>query len=330
MSKVDRRHITDDDEVLGIQRELKPDKVKKVQRYLTARNATFPNSIIVNVSKKNIVNQSEDELELSMSDDTFTIIDGQHRLAGFNGYSGGTFELILSIFIDLDIPLQADIFSTINSEQTKVDPSLNINLVLSDKRFTPKKMLVEIAQSFHYDSDSPWFKDIKLLGNSDDGIISLASFVRPLFNLTFAEKDWYLILNELTSNKEEFPSFDQIHYDVNRYLFWPFYKRRDPESVYKILFNFFSALKMIFSDDWLNNKSLLRKTTGYNALMHLFKDIIPIGIREKKFSYDFFFDLLRPLEELDGSINSENYGASGLHATNQLYQDFRMKLDFRI
>ena len=107
MSKVDRRHITDDDEVLGIQRELKPDKVKKVQRYLTARNATFPNSIIVNVSKKNIVNQSEDELELSMSDDTFTIIDGQHRLAGFNGYSGGTFELILSIFIDLDIPLQA-------------------------------------------------------------------------------------------------------------------------------------------------------------------------------------------------------------------------------
>ena len=55
MSKVDIRHITEDDEILGIQRELKGEKVNQIRKYLTTVFATFPNSIIVNVSKSDIV-----------------------------------------------------------------------------------------------------------------------------------------------------------------------------------------------------------------------------------------------------------------------------------
>lgn len=80
MSKVDRRHITNDDEVLGIQRELKNDKVIQIKKYLTTVFATFPNSIIVNVSSNNIVNKTDSVLTLKVNDDTFTIIDGQHSI----------------------------------------------------------------------------------------------------------------------------------------------------------------------------------------------------------------------------------------------------------
>ena len=330
MSKVDRRHITNDDEVLGIQRELKTEKVKQIQKYLTTKYATFPNSIIVNVSSKHIVSVNDEELELRVSEDTFTIIDGQHRLAGFKDYDRSEFELILTIFVDLEIPLQAEIFSTINSEQTKVDPSLNINLVLNDKLFTPRKMVVEIAQSFNYDTESPWYKQIKLLSARDDGMISLASFSRPLFDLTYAEKDWYLIKNELQSCKEYFPLFDNFKYDEHRYIFWTFYKNRDSASVYKILWNYFTALKSIFENDWLNPESILNKTTGYNAMIRLFKDIVPIGLQEHKFSYDFFFEFLKPIKDLDGIVTAENYGSSGLYSTNQLYGDFCDRLKDRL
>ena len=55
MSKVDRRHITNDDEVIGVQRELKADKIRQIKKYLTTINATFPNSIILNVNRENLV-----------------------------------------------------------------------------------------------------------------------------------------------------------------------------------------------------------------------------------------------------------------------------------
>ena len=182
-------------------------------------------------------------------------------------------------------------------------------------------MMVEIAQSFNYDKESPWYNSIRMLGNTDKGIISLAAFARPLFDLTYPERDWYLIKNALTKSdtSERLNDFD---YDMRRHLFWPFYIKEDSASVYKILNNFFSAAKSIFVNDWLNPESILNKTTGYNALIRLFKDIVPIGIKNKKFTYDLFFEIMKPLKELDGSTTAANYGSSGAYATNQLYRDF--------
>lgn len=322
MSKVDIRHITEDDEILGIQRELKGEKVNQIRKYLTTVFATFPNSIIVNVSKSDIVSSEGAVLTINAKEDTFTIIDGQHRLAGFDNYKGGDFELVLSIFVDLDVPQQAEIFTTINSEQTKVDPSLNINLELDSKFYTPRKMMVEIAQSFNLSKDSPWHNSIKMLGGGNDGVISLASFARPLFGLTYRESDWYIIKNRLITCGVEQPKLDDFNYDLSKYIFWEFYKRRDSASVYKLLYNYFSAFQYIFQSDWMNEKSILNKTTGYNAMMRLFKDLIPLGLREKRFTYDFFIEVLSPLAKMDGTINAKTYGSSGLYSTNQLYKDF--------
>ena len=58
-------------------------------------------------------------------------------------------------------------------------------------------MMIEIAQSFNYDKESPWFNSIKLLRNKNGGILSLSAFVKPLIAFTFPDNDYYLIKNEL-------------------------------------------------------------------------------------------------------------------------------------
>ncbi|MCR9182574.1 MAG: DGQHR domain-containing protein [Flavobacteriaceae bacterium] len=330
MSVVDRRRIAEDDEILGIQRELREDKVKQIKSYLSSIDATFPNSIIVNTTSDFIENETLNELTLKIDDSTFTIIDGQHRVEGFRDNQKDNFELIVAIFKDLKLDQQANIFSTINSQQTKVDPSLNLNLELNSKYYTPTKMMIEVAQSLNFDKDSPWNNNIRVLGSQTGkypkGIISLSAFVKPLINLTFPEKDYYEIRNALIDSYPEFPQFDNFNYKLERYLFWEFYKRKDFESIYKILFNFFSALSILLNKDWLNERSLLNKTTGYSAQMKLFQDIIKIGINEGDLSKDFFFDLLKPINKMNGTITSENYGASGLKASNELYLEMKKTL----
>lgn len=327
MSTVDRRRIVEDDEVLGIQRDLKPEKVTQIKNYLSTIDATFPNSIIVNTTGNYIINESETQLNLEVNDSTFTIIDGQHRVEGFRENVLDNFELIVAIFKDLRIEQQANIFSTINSQQTKVDPSHNLSLELDSKVYTPVKMIIEVAQSFNFDKESPWVNNIRLLGNGNKGIISLSAFVKPILNLVYPENDYYLIKNELTKIDEgKFPTFDNLNYKVDRYPFWEFYKRKDQKSIFKILFNYFKALKVILEKDWLNSESLLNKTTGYNAIMKLFKDLFLVGLEKGDLSYDFFFNKLNGLKNLNGSITSENFGASGLKASNDLYIEMKKNI----
>lgn len=327
MSVTDRRRIEEDEEILGIQRELKKDKVVQIKSYLTSIDATFPNSIIVNTTTEFVTEVTDTTIELIIDENTFTIIDGQHRVEGFRGNDHDNFELIVAIFKDLKTDQQANIFSTINSEQTKVDPSLNLNLELNSKVLTPKKMMIEQAQSFNYDRESPWYNSIKMLGSQSDGIISLSAFVKPLLELTYPENEYYKIRNELMLNQSEFPSFQNLNYRIEKYIFWEFYRRKDFSSIYKILFNYFKALQFILDKDWLKQESLLNKTTGYNAIIHLFKEIVKDGLEKGDLSEDYFLKVLKPLGKFNGTLNSNNYGASGVQASNRLYYEMKSSLN---
>ncbi len=326
MSIVDRRRIENDEEVIGIQRELKEEKVKQIKKYLSTNKATFPNSIILNTEEKYVIAKTDNSIELEISEYTFSIIDGQHRVEGFRDNPIENFNLIISILIDLKVDEQAEIFTTINSQQTKVDPSHNLNLELESTVYTPIKMMIEIAQSFNYDKESPWFNSIKLLRNTNSGILSLSAFVKPLIALTFPDNDYYLIKNELNRNTKEFPSFSNINYDTKRFIFWNFYRVKDFSSVYKILFNYFKALSIVLDKDWLNENSLLSKTTGYNAVIKLFKDLYVEGLKSNNLTYHFFFNKLSSLSKMNGIITSENFGASGFKASNDLYLEMKKNI----
>jgi DGQHR domain-containing protein len=135
------------DSYLGIQRALSPKRVIEIAQYTQGADATFPTAVILAVPEQcvslNPMQTGQDTLfkmTLRNIPDTENpdqpilyrqiarVIDGQHRIAGLENYTGPTFELNVSIFVGADISDQASIFSTVNLAQTKVNRSLVYDL----------------------------------------------------------------------------------------------------------------------------------------------------------------------------------------------------------
>lgn len=343
LSKADIYRISNDGDNLyeGIQRQLIPKKVKQITAYLKSKEATFPNSIILNVDKHHIISANEGSLILVDDENTFTIIDGQHRLEGLKNSEIDNFDVVLSIFVDLELNEQSRVFVTINTEQTKIDPSFGLYQELNDPFYTPRKMVVKLTELFNYDKNSPWHKMIKLVGKKDilstDGILSLSAFANPIIDLIYDDSQFHelrnLVLQDYNMingiNTEEISSIklNRINFDsIKKNLLWDYYVDQNEKMLYKVLFNYFYAVKDIFKKDWSNKDSLLNKTTGYNALIKLFSKVYLRGYDEGDYTQDYFENTLKPLKKLDGTINSINYSPSGYYASNELYLSFTKEI----
>lgn len=349
LSKADIYRISTNGDNLyeGIQRQLIPKKVKQITAYLKSKEATFPNSIILNVDKEHIISANEDSLILIDDERTFTIIDGQHRLEGLKNSNIENFDVVLSIFVDLELNEQSRVFVTINTEQTKIDPSFGLHQELNDPLFTPRKMVVRLTELFNYDINSPWHKMIKLVGKKDElsseGILSLSAFANPIIDLIYDDSQFhdlrnlilqkYIIrngknLNEINNvkiNQNELSNIkiSEIEFhDIKKSCLWDYYVDQNEKMLYKVLMNYFNAVKNVFEKDWANKDSLLNKTTGYNALIKLFEDIYRHGYEEGDYTQNYFDNVLKPLKKLDGTINSKQYSPSGYYASNELYSSF--------
>jgi DGQHR domain-containing protein len=131
ISYADVRRIEDRDieKYLGIQRPLVPQRVKELKVYVRSLDAAFPTSIIIAIPSLYAEFDEETNLmTIIRSAEVAKIIDGQHRIAGLEGYEGKPFQLNVTVFIDMDIEDQAMVFATINLKQTKVSKSLAYDL----------------------------------------------------------------------------------------------------------------------------------------------------------------------------------------------------------
>jgi len=362
----------------GIQRSINNEKVKSIKNYLTSFDATFPNNIILNIEQKNIISNDNNTLVIRNVSDTFKVIDGQHRLAGFSDKETfNKFELPVAIFIDLSDYQQSRIFVTINSEQTKVDPSLSFYQQSKDEYYTPRKMLGRIAIALSKNDGSPWKNKIKLIGKKDalseDGIISLSTFTRKLLEYIYRdntefnkvrniladasnafvreklkdnkdkeiqqilEKSKY-IKEELKDNKDkeiqhilqesqEIPIKNFLeNIEIKTSFLWNLYLNEKEGLLYKILLNYFTAVKNVLPNDWDDSKSILTKSTGYNALILLFRDLYEEASETGNYTEDFFYKKLSNLSSLDTKINTSNYSGSSEKSSKDLYIQFKDKL----
>ena len=314
----------------GIQRELKPERVLDIKNYLQSSDATFPNSIILNLDKKYLIDENEDEIIVTINKNTFSILDGQHRLSGFSDDVETNFELNISIFIGLEIFDQQRIFNTINTEQEKVNNSQSFYIEMNDNINTPRKFAAEIANIFATDVTSPWYQKIKLLGKKDelspDGRISLDTFTRPIVDSIYKDKYFYQLREYLMKNDNKIESLVNLEMEKGRSFLWEYYINQDKETMYKIYYNYFNAIKNTLPNDWSNPNSILTKTTGYNAFMSLFKDLILIGLDNLDVSEEFFIKKLNILNDMDGKFNSNEFAASGAQSSAKLYQILKNKV----
>ena len=133
ISYADRRRINkerrDVESYLGIERPLRSDRIGELRDYVNTVDAAFPSPIILAIAEEDTdLDQESGLLLIRNTEEVAKILDGQHRIAGLEGFQGESFDVLVTIFLEMDIEYQAMIFATINLEQTKVNKSLAYDL----------------------------------------------------------------------------------------------------------------------------------------------------------------------------------------------------------
>lgn len=297
ISYADVRRLEDRDveRYLGIQRPLNEERVRELKKYVRLKDATFPTSVILAVEAKCASwNAGRGELTLSEYESVARptleqeeevpdcdipfgriakILDGQHRVAGLEEYSGKTkFDVNVAIFVDVDVSEQANIFATVNLAQTKVNKSLVYDLAGLASHRSPQKSAHNIAVALDSLEASPLHERIKRLGVATQGrfgeTLTQATVVESLLRLMtkdpMTDRDTLLRGGKLLP-----PNFTEHQ----RYPFRGFFVREEDEKITKILWNYFNAVSKRWPDLWEDGSrgNILVKTNGFRALMRFLK-----------------------------------------------------------
>ena len=211
---------------------------------------------------------------------------------------------------DLTLEEKAYIFSTINSNQKKVDPSLIYDLFAVAKTRSPQKTVHELARVMNNTVTSPFYNRLKMLGKKTStqemATLSQGTFAKSILQLITRdpEEDARLIKREMALNEDVRCPFRDYFIDD-----------RD-DVIAKILINCFTALKNVFRNEWdYPHKNILWKTTGFRAVIYALPSIIRKGHREKVLTQQFFevcfMAFKRKLNEMNKSLTSEDYPSGG-------------------
>lgn len=299
------------EDFLGIQRELDKKRVKIIQQYIHTVDATFPTGVILSVREQSaelellpkpsgpgksvgtdvavlkLSNTPSSEVgedcERVLSSQIATVIDGQHRIEALKDLKGGEFYVNVAIFIGLDKATEAEIFSTVNLAQTKVNKSLVYDLLSYSERRSPEKSCHDVAVVLDTEEASPFYKRIKRLGVATEGrfgeTLSQATFVKGL--LKHITKD-PLADRDIGKRSGVWSTVSQE--DFERFVLRPFFVKNEDEKIADVVWNYFDAVKQRWPEAWASSGSgyVLNKTTGYLALMRFFRDAFLFYTKEPR------------------------------------------------
>jgi DGQHR domain-containing protein len=304
----------------GIQRELNRTRREEIQQYIGSFDASFPNSFIIAVREEDILEQTDTFLRIKDHEKAASIIDGQHRLAGFTDLNQDNFQLIVAIFIELPIEDQAMLFATINLKQTKVNPSLVFDLFEETKLRSPQKTCHNISKALNTEKDSPLFHRIKPLGMKMEAYkatLTQASFVKGLLPHVCATPE-----QTRDDIKRKLPLRVDDPENQNC-IFWKHFVEGKDWAILKVLTNYFGAVAEVFQDDW-NSNSPLSRTIGLQALMRILPELFQIGANQGTLEKTFFKERFLRATAL-ARFTFEQYPANGTGET-RLVRDLREKM----
>lgn len=330
-----RKVVDPHERTTGIQRALSDERIKEIRQYLRTVDASFPNSIILSLDPNRLVEGPESitiegrsiglvRLVIEESPEAFSVIDGQHRLKGFDDETEKDFELIVAIFIGLDEEDKAYLFSTINSKQTKVNKSLVYDLFDVAETRSPQRSAHDIAKLLNSEAWSPFYRRIKLLGANpkfEDEVLYRAFLSQG----TFVERLLDLITRDAALDRDAVrrgKPLDRYEGDTRR-VFRQMWVDDNDGAILKVLSNYFGAITKQFADEWSDAKCPLAKTIGFGALMSYLADLVPLGMREGDLSSDFFgkevTKLRRGYLRIGPPLTFENFPAAG-NGETKLYR----------
>jgi DGQHR domain-containing protein len=277
ISFADRRKIEtgerDIEIVSGIQRPLAPRRVEEIRKYVTNIDASFPTGIILAIKAEDAEYDADTKMmRIRNADNVAKIIDGQHRIVGLVGYDGPTFQLNVTIFIEMDMEDQGILFATINLKQTVVSKSLVFDLFELAESRSPQRTCHSIARLLNREKKSPFYRRIMILGlatGSPNETLTQAAFIDPLIK--------YISLNAITAMEDrdklkrgkKLSKIEPGEVRVKKLIFRNLFVEKRDAEIASIIWNYFTAVAQRWPEAWeLKRPGLvLNRTTGYRALM---------------------------------------------------------------
>lgn len=314
---------------LGIQRPLSKDRVADLEDYVNYLDATFPTSVIIAINQTEYVQFDEQSGKMTVSNmaegdekpsvpirRVGRVIDGQHRIAGLESFSGATFDVPVTIFLGSDIADQAHIFSTVNLEQTKVSKNLVYDLYELARTRSPQKTAHNITITLDRDETSPLHKRIKRLGMATAG-----RDFEPISQATFVEGLLAHITQDPKGDRDQLlrgQTLEKMSGDENYKLIFRnmFIDGKDLE-ILAVVYNYFAAVAKRWPEAWNDRGrgAVLNRTNGVRALLRFLRNAyLEVAFPGDSASVEKFYDrVFRSIRLEDDQLTVENFvpGTSG-------------------
>ncbi|WP_290570277.1 DGQHR domain-containing protein [Idiomarina sp.] len=328
----------------GVQRKLKEERIKQISLFSSSDSATFPNTIILSANfnpegqfiedEKITWKVNGDEIVIPTSKRLASIIDGQHRLEGIKRAIKDNpdvdFDVLCAVFIDLPFPQQAEIFTSINYNQRKVDKSVAYELFGYDlddtnvENWSPDTLAIYFARILNNDPESPLkghiYSSLKGSVKNETWSISTACVVESICILITnnATVDRYTI-HQTKSSFFDKKGRERVTNVKSTAPLRELYINRKDKDIFEIVFQF---LKKVESLGWFSDKNLVTtKTIGFIAMFEILKE----ALKEQKELSEFLTSLdnvsLRDLKK-------ESFNFSGI-GTAQVKEVIRQALNFK-
>jgi len=273
ISYVARRGL--DDEEGAVQRILNKRRIGSISVFVQ-EGGYFPTNFILNFldSTNVMVNEKEQELIVSDSENIAQVLDGQHRIAGLTDACKKVanlkeVEYPVLITIGLDTSQSAKIFLSINTEQKQVPRSLIYDLygvVDVPRHDVSIDRARDIAQILNDEEDSPYHNFIKFPGSPRfKGGVQLSSMVTSL--------------KPLVKPQGEFEKYNLTSLEIQA----------------KVLINYFKAFQYYYDNSWFSiSVNPFLYAMGFSAAIDiLYMHLLPQCFAARDYSKNKFIDLLK-------------------------------------
>lgn len=323
MSQSEVRDMRNNDinQRIGIQRELDSKRVKEITEYVKTSDACFPNSVILSVKAKNIVDivtipEEEDiyRITLRKDEDTFQIIDGQHRIAGLEDYNQNSrFEVNISLFLDMDIEQQAILFATINSKQKGVNKSLMMDLHTMQSARNPIKSAHYIGRILNEKSGGALFGRITpfYISPKHGGYkYTQANFIDKI--IKYISGNEIQLIKDRDALKEGKPLIYANEENQKKLIFRNLFVDEKDEVIAVIINNYFNAVAKCWPEAWYEDGYVLARTIGFNALMSIMPIVVgKIGVYNAVIEPAAFENVFKGLNLACDTFCEEDFNLSG-------------------
>jgi DGQHR domain-containing protein len=272
-------------------------------------------------------------MTITYKDDIAKVLDGQHRIAGLRHYEkpGSQFQIVVSIYIDMELEDQAIVFATINKEQKNVSNSLVADLFDFAKSRSPQKTAHNVARALNDKVGSPFYQKIKILGTAnrkDRETITQDTFVKSLIQYISrdpqTDRDFYK--RRVNEKNAKLPLADGK--ELEKYFLRNIFIE-DPTDlkIAQLIFNYFNAVEKRWPNAWKNIQEniILNRSTGFIALMRFFKNVYSnLKKTDGMVSKEQFYSVFEKINLNEADFNKEKYvpGSSG---QGELYKDLIAK-----